>query len=928
MAAVYLAFDSRLDREVALKLLDQRLSSDPSFTARFEREAKTVASLEHSAIVPLYDFGEADGWLHLVMRYMKGGSLKELIAKGALSPKTAAYVVRRIGGALDKAHSEDVVHRDLKPANILLDEYQKPYLSDFGIVKVAKGDTEYLTETGQTLGTYAYMSPEQLLGKEVTGRSDIYALGIVLYEMITGEHPYAESATTSAAMAIAHAQTPTPEARKLVPTLPPVFDEVIQKAMAKDPAERYAAGAEMAAALRAFLGDQSPAATTGAAAAVAATAKPDPAPQATPEKQPAPTPQLEAPKSATRQPASPIPAQQPAKQPPASQPAEDGKRKIPVWIFAVAGVAVIACICSLLVIVPALGDLVSSPTATPVEEVVEAVEEVATEEPVEAPTEEPIRAPTDEPTEEPVGDSLDPAALFPDFQPLSFGASSCDYGGIIKSISAVDALTVRFDLCQPDPAFLAKMAFAPFGIQSSEWLEKTGGSGELLRQPIGTGPYKLEDWIQGDQMVFKRFDEYWGPHAAAETAVLRWNAEGAARLLELQTGAVDYITNVSPDDIAAVSKDPNLTLLPVETPNILYLGMSNTFKPFNDRLVRLAIANGIDRRRIVENFYPEGSEVASHFTPCTIPNGCQGDSWYEFDPELGRQLLAEAGFPDGFETTIYYRDVFRTYLPEPSLVAVELQSQLQENLGITAEVVVLESGEFVSESTQGNLDGLYMLGWGADYPHVTNFLDFHFGAFNPQYGDPHPEIYEVLAEAAQIADPDEAAPLYALANNAIRDLVPMVPIAHSVANNAALSSVSNAYAPPFGATQFYKMDPGDDTLVFMQNAEPISVYCQDETDGESLRACQQVVESLLEYDDSSGKLVPELATSCDSNDDGTIWTCDLRQGVLFHDGSMLDANDVVFSWSVGIDAASPLHVGNTGTYDYFNYLFNGLINAP
>ncbi len=177
--------------------------------------------------------------------------------------------------------------------------------------------------------------------------------------------------------------------------------------------------------------------------------------------------------------------------------------------------------------------------------------------------------------------------------------------------------------------------------------------------------------------------------------MLRWNQEGAARLLELQAGTVDMITNVSPDDFETVAEDPNLQLLPSANPNILYLGMTNTFEPFDNPLVRQAIAMGIDRQRLVDNFYPDGSEVASHFTPCSIPAGCEGEDWYEFDPEGARALLAEAGYPDGFETSIYFRDVFRVYLPEPSVVAVEIQTQLAENLGIDANVVVMESGEFI-----------------------------------------------------------------------------------------------------------------------------------------------------------------------------------------------------------------------------------------
>jgi len=515
-----------------------------------------------------------------------------------------------------------------------------------------------------------------------------------------------------------------------------------------------------------------------------------------------------------------------------------------------------------------------------------------------------------------------------EFAPMSVAAENCDYGGKISSIESLDELTVQFSLCKPDPAFLAKVAFIPFGIQPAEYIEATGGTGDLLEKPIGTGAYSVEQWDRGNQITYKRFDEYWGDAPAAETAVLRWNQEGSARLLELQAGTVDVITNVSPDDFETVAEDENLQLLPSASPNVLYLAMTNTFEPFDDPMVRKAVAMGIDRQRIIDNFYPEGSIVANHFTPCSIPGGCEGEEWYDFDADAAKAMLADAGYPDGFETSIYYRDVFRGYLPEPSLVAVEFQTQLAENLGITADVVVMESGEFIAESTDGNLDGFYLLGWGADYPHVTNFLDFHFGSGNPQFGDTFPEIYEPLEEAAQIANAADAASLYEQANNAIKELVPMVPIAHGAAANAARADVAGAYVPPFGATRFMFLDPGGrDVLVFMQNSEPISLYCADETDGESLFPCTQVVETLLRYKQDSGDTEPALANGCTGNEDATVWICDLREGVTFHDGSAFDANDVVASWATGIDASNPNHVGNTGGFDYYSYLWDGLMNA-
>ncbi len=181
-------------------------------------------------------------------------------------------------------------------------------------------------------------------------------------------------------------------------------------------------------------------------------------------------------------------------------------------------------------------------------------------------------------------------------------------------------------------------------------------------------------------------------------------------------------------------------------------------------------------------------------------------------------------------------------------------------------------------------------------------------------------------EASQIGDPAQAESLYIQANNAIRELVPMVPIAHGAAASAALGTVENAHFRPFGAPLFGRVDPGKDTFVFMQNAEPISLYCADETDGESLAPCQQVVEPLLGYAIDSGNVEPRLATSCTANDDSTVWTCTLRRGVTFHDGSTFDANDVVASWAAGIDAGNPNHTGNTGAFEYYAYLWDKLMN--
>jgi ABC-type transport system substrate-binding protein len=525
----------------------------------------------------------------------------------------------------------------------------------------------------------------------------------------------------------------------------------------------------------------------------------------------------------------------------------------------------------------------------------------------------------EEPAEEATGD-------------LMVVSADCDaegYTGLFQEIAAIDPLTVQFSMCSPDPAFPSKAAFTSFAIQPSEYLESTGGTGELLEKPIGTGPYMVENWSRGEELVYTKNPNYWGDAAFADTLVFRWQTESAARLLELQTGAVDGIDNPAPDDFETIAGDTNLQLLERPALNVFYVGMNNTFAPFDDVLVRQAIAMGIDRQRIVDNFYPAGSEVASHFTPCSIPNGCAGEAWYEFDVEAARALLEQAGLGDGFETTITYRDVVRGYLPDPNIVAQDIQAQLLENLNITAEIVVMESGAFLEAADAGAIEGLHLLGWGADYPDMTNFVDYHFGAgSSAQFGDQFDELTTVLAEAASLASDDDRAPLYEQANNLIRDLVPMVPVAHGGSGVAYLASVTDAHVSPLGNEAFAKMNPGKDTFVWMQNAEPISLYCADETDGESLRACEQTTEALLAYEVGGTAVEPSLATACTPNEDLTVWTCTLREGVTFHDGSALDANDVVMSYVVQWDAAHPLHVGNTGAFSYFSALWGGFLNPP
>ncbi len=216
MATVYRAYDPMFEREVALKILKRESLNDSQVRERFERETKIIARLEHAAIVPVYDVGRDRDQLFYVMRYMTGGSLVERIQRGALSLAEIAHILQRIAAALDYAHHKGVIHRDLKPGNILFDEEDNAFISDFGIAKFAQAATK-LTSSG-IIGTPTHMSPEQARGEEVDGRSDIYSLGVILFEMLSGKTPF--EATTPLGMAFKHASEPPPHIRDINPSLP------------------------------------------------------------------------------------------------------------------------------------------------------------------------------------------------------------------------------------------------------------------------------------------------------------------------------------------------------------------------------------------------------------------------------------------------------------------------------------------------------------------------------------------------------------------------------------------------------------------------------------------------------------------------------------------------------------------------------------
>ncbi len=252
MGEIFVAEDTVLGRRVAIKLLDERFARDEQVRARFKREALTAAKLSsHPNIVTIFDVGEADGRPFIVMEHLSGGTIADRVRGGLVAFKEALGWLAQAASALDEAHAAGVIHRDVKPANLLLDDRDNVHVGDFGIARVAGETTSGMTAVGTILGTAGYLSPEQARGEPVTSASDVYALGIVAYELLTGGRPFEGGSAT--AEAAAHINQPVPYASESGTGLPREIDGVFARALAKQPHERYATAAEFVEELRRVL---------------------------------------------------------------------------------------------------------------------------------------------------------------------------------------------------------------------------------------------------------------------------------------------------------------------------------------------------------------------------------------------------------------------------------------------------------------------------------------------------------------------------------------------------------------------------------------------------------------------------------------------------------------------------------------------------
>jgi dipeptide transport system substrate-binding protein len=382
---------------------------------------------------------------------------------------------------------------------------------------------------------------------------------------------------------------------------------------------------------------------------------------------------------------------------------------------------------------------------------------------------------------------------------------------LLKAIDKLDDYTVRFTLNRPAAPFLANLAMDFASILSAEygaqWL-KAGKPGKLDLLPVGTGPFQLVGYQQDAVIRYKPHPDYWGGKSPLDSLVFAITPDAAVRYAKLKTGECHVMANPNPADLAAMRDDPALNLLSQEGLNVGYLAFNTQKKPFDDKRVRQALNLAVNKPAIIEAVYQGAGKAARNPIPPTIWSYNEAVQDYAYDPEKARALLAEAGYPDGFETDLWAMPVQRPYNPNARRMAEMIQADWAK-VGVKAQIVSYEWGEYLKRSKDGEHQTL-LLGWTGDNGDPDNFLAVLLGCDAVGSANRarwcHQPFDDLVRQAQQVSDPAERTRLYQQAQVIFKEEAPWITIAHSVVYQPVRREVTGFRIDPFGGNVFYGVD--------------------------------------------------------------------------------------------------------------------------
>ncbi|MFW6022496.1 MAG: ABC transporter substrate-binding protein [Halanaerobiaceae bacterium] len=375
------------------------------------------------------------------------------------------------------------------------------------------------------------------------------------------------------------------------------------------------------------------------------------------------------------------------------------------------------------------------------------------------------------------------------------------FPGIVKEINAVDEYTVEFVLNKPQGPFLNNLAMVCFSISSPTAVKKYGE--DYFKNPVGTGPFKFVEWEQDDRITLEVNEDFWDGRAYLDKIIFRSIPDNAARYMELQAGSIDMMDSLSPEDVDSVRSNSEFELLLRPSNNIGYFSMNFEMSPFDNVKVRKAMNYAIDRQSIVDAYYAGLGEPAKNSMPPSLWRYNDDIPAYEYNPEKAKELLTEAGYPDGFEFDFWYMPVPRPYFPQPKLIAQSMQNYFSE-IGLTANLVTYDWSTYLDKNENKKAQ-TFLLGWTCYNGDPGTFLFALLDKVNVRNNYASEELNEVLIEAQTTVDYQDRVELYREAQDIIYDDVPWVPVVHSIPPLASKNIVKNYIPNPTGTEKFTRV---------------------------------------------------------------------------------------------------------------------------
>ena len=372
------------------------------------------------------------------------------------------------------------------------------------------------------------------------------------------------------------------------------------------------------------------------------------------------------------------------------------------------------------------------------------------------------------------------------------------FGDVIAAVNVLDDFTVQISLSAPQGPFLLNLALFPFAIVSPA--SAANGFDALSRNPVGTGPFRFVEWVPGDRIVLDRAESYWGEPANLDRVIVRVIPDNAARYLALRSNAIDMMENANPEDVANARRDRSLSVILRPPMNIAYINMNVQIRPFDNVKVRQAIASAINRSAIVEALYGGTGSVAAQLIPPSLLGWNPELKGPQYNPDRAKQLLAEAGYPNGFTTDFWYMPVARPYYPSPQAIAEAFSADLAK-VGIRTTLKTEDWGTYLDDRNALKFP-IWMLGWTGDNGDTDNFLFTFFGNFRQDNSWDNPQVRALLKQAQVSTDYAERDFIYKQVNQLLEQEMPRIPIAHNSVPLIARSYVKG-YLPHPTATEYY-----------------------------------------------------------------------------------------------------------------------------